>query len=46
MLKEKKHGLQSIILTPPTIDDVDEEEFDQLAMIKLSQPSKPDLRVV
>ena len=32
---------------PPTIDDLnDEEEFDQLAIVKLPQSSKPDLGVV
>ena len=32
---------------PPTLEDVDEEEeFNQLAMIRLSQPTLPDLEVV
>ena len=32
---------------PPTLDDLDdEEEFDQLPIVKLSQPLKPNLKIV
>ena len=39
--------LQEQTYDPPTLENIDEEEeFDQLAMIKLPQPTLPDLGVV
>ena len=45
---DKEGEIQEETYDPPTIDDVveEDEEYDQLTMIKLSQPTKPDLLVV
>ena len=44
---EEEGDIHEETYNPPTIDDVEEEEeYDQLAMIKLFQPSKPDLGVL
>ena len=45
--EEKEGDVQEWMYEPPTIDDLnDEEEFDQLAIVKLPQSSKPDLGVI
>ena len=45
--EEEKGDSHEETYDPPTIEDVEEEEeYDQLAMIKLSQPSKLNLGVV